>query len=380
MAKQFDNLFDGMTTFSHLHRSYKKAAKGKRKNPSVAAFEWNLEPNLLALQEDLRSGKWKHGDYESFYIRDPKLRLISAAPFRDRVVHHALCSVLEPIFERTFIGSSYANRIGKGTHLAIKHAQGLARRYPYVLQCDVKEFFPSIDHEVLYQIIERKILDQKILNVVREILHSGEGILSDEYTPYFFPDDDLLSLTRPRGLPIGNLTSQFWANVYLNELDQFVKRELGCKPYLRYVDDFLVFANSKQQLWERRSAIIEFLQGLRLRLHERSSTVYPVKNGIPYLGFQVFPTHLRVKRRNGVMFQRRYKAYREAYARGELNKQQLDERVRGWIAHVQHADTWELRKALLSKPLPIPEKTTHATVPDIHPYLRFAEMAYSSND
>lgn len=111
MAKQFDNLFDGMTTFSHLHQSFKKAAKGKRKNPSVAAFEWNLEPNLLALQEDLQSGKWKHADYESFYIRDPKLRLISAAPFRDRVVHHALCSVLEPIFERTFIGSSYANRI-----------------------------------------------------------------------------------------------------------------------------------------------------------------------------------------------------------------------------------------------------------------------------
>ncbi|HKZ85457.1 MAG TPA: reverse transcriptase domain-containing protein [Anaerolineae bacterium] len=337
----------------NLHCAFRNAARGKRDQPDVAAFEYDLEANLFQLQGELESKTYRHGAYYSFTIRDPKHRLISAAPFRDRVVHHALCNIIEPIFERTFIGDSYANRIGKGTHRALDRAQALARRYRCVLQCDIQQFFPSVDHAVLRAIIARKIADADVMWLVDEILRSGAGVLMNEYTPVFFPGDDLFAVLRPRGLPIGNLTSQFWANVYLNELDQFVKRRLACLAYLRYVDDFLLFSDDKRRLWEWKDAVREFLVSLRLTLHERESTVYPVTNGIPFLGFRVYPTHRRLKRRNGIAFARRLRAWCAAVARGEMPLQKLHERVQGWVAHAEHGDTWGLRRVLLSVPLPV---------------------------
>jgi hypothetical protein len=160
----------------------------------------------LKRRNELVAQTYRPGAYYSFYIRDPKRRLISAAPFRDRVVHHALCNVIEPLFERTFIGDSYANRVGKGTHRALDRAQELARRYQYVLQCDVEQFFPSVDHTVLRAIISRKIADEQVMWLVDQILNSGAGVLTEEYTMVYFPGDDLFAVNRPRGLPIGNLT------------------------------------------------------------------------------------------------------------------------------------------------------------------------------
>src|SRR5262249_34870685 len=151
---------------------------------------------------------------------------------------------------------------------------------PYVLQCDVVQFFPAVDHIILRDILCRTIADAQTRWLVELILASGAGVLRDEYTMVYFPGDDLLSALRPRGLPIGNLTSQFWANCYLNELDQLIKRDLRCRAYVRYVDDFLLFSDSKRQLWDCKQAIVECLARLRLTLHERSSTVYPVTNGI----------------------------------------------------------------------------------------------------
>ena len=197
----------------------------------------NLADNLIQLQAELREQCWEPGEYYSFYIRDPKRRLVSAAPFRDRVVHHALHNVTEAIFDNTFIGDSYANRKGKGTHAAIKKAQQLMRLYPYVLQCDLKQFFPSVDHSILESLLNRKVIDERVRWLFRKIIRSGENIHHKEYQMVYFTGDDLFAVSRKRGLPIGNLTSQFWANVYLNELDQFVKRELRCKAYVRYVDD-----------------------------------------------------------------------------------------------------------------------------------------------
>jgi hypothetical protein len=185
--------------------------------------------------------------------------------------------------------------------------------------------------------------------LVDQILNGGAGILKDEYEMVYFPGDDLFAVERPRGLPIGNLTSQFWANVYLNELDQFVKRQLRCPAYLRYVDDFLLFADDKRQLWAWKDAIRGFLTGLRLTIHERESTVYPVVTGIPFLGFRVYPTHRRLKRRNGVAFARRLRLWRKQVARGELAPADLTPRVRGWTAHAAHGNTWRLRRALLSR-------------------------------
>jgi RNA-directed DNA polymerase len=347
MVKRYGNLYRQIVTFENLFMAYRKAAKGKRGQPNVARFEFDLEANLLRLQAELQDRTYRPGAYYSFHIHDPKQRLISAAPFRDRVVHHALCSVIEPIFERTFIGDAYANRKGKGTHAALDRAQSFARRYAYVLQCDIRQFFPSIDLTILRSILARKLTDAETMGLIDLILGSGAGILRDEYEMVYFAGDDLFAATRPRGLPIGNLTSQFWANVYMNELDQAVKRTLQCSAYLRYVDDFLLFADSKRQLWRWKDAIRDRLAGLRLTLHEASSTVIPVTNGIPFLGFRVYPTHRRLKRRNGVAFARRYRKLCRAAARGELTIEDVDCRVRGWIAHVAHGDTYGLRRALL---------------------------------
>ncbi len=352
MPKTYTNLYPAITSFGNLYVAYRKAAKGKRGQAAVAAFEFDLERNLYRLEDELLAQTYRPGPYRSFYIRDPKRRLVSAAPFRDRVVHHALCNALEPIFERTFIGASYANRVGKGTHAALDHAQALARRYPYVLQCDIEQFFPSIDHAVLRQVIARKIADPQTLWLVDRILARGEGVLDQVYQPVTFPGDDLFALQRPRGLPIGNLTSQFWANVYLNELDQFVKRRLRCAAYLRYVDDFLLFAASKAQLWAWKAAIQALLADLRLTLHQRESTVYPVASGIPFLGFRIYPDHRRLKRRNGVAFARRLRLAYRAVDAGAWSHDDLRRRIKGWIAHARHGNTWRLRRSLLAVPVP----------------------------
>ena len=348
MAKRYTDLYSSLTTFENLYLAYQKAARGKRGQPPVARFDYNLEENLVRLQEELANKSYQPGRYRSFYIYDPKKRLVSAAPFRDRVAHHAVCNIIEPLFERTFIGDSYANRVGKGTHAALDRAQHFARRYPYVLQCDVRQFFPSVDHAVLHRVLARKIGDADVMDLCDRILASGEGVLEESYAMVYFPGDDLLAVNRPRGLPVGNLTSQFWANVYLNELDQFVKRQLHCAAYARYVDDFLLFSDDKRQLWEWKSAIVAKLAELRLTLHAESSTVYPVTNGIPFLGFRLYPTHRRLKRRNGMAFARRWRRNLQAAAAGQLTLDDLQRRVQGWIAHAAHGDTWGLRRSLLS--------------------------------
>ena len=345
--RRYGDLYRQIVTFENIFTAYRKAAKGKRGLPNVARFEFDLEANLLRLQAELQAHTYRPGAYYSFHIRDPKRRLISAAPFRDRVVHHALCNVIEPVFEQTFIGDSYANRKGKGTHAALDRAQSFARRYVYVLQCDIRQFFPSIDLTILRNLLARKLADAETMGLIDLILAGGAGVLRNEYEMVYFPGDDLFAAIRPRGLPIGNLTSQFWANVYMNELDQAVKRRLHCRAYLRYVDDFLLFADSKRQLWDWKDAIRDHLTGMRLTLHEGSSTVTPVTQGIPFLGFRIYPTHRRLKRRNGVAFARRYRKLRRAAARGELTIEEVDCRVRGWIAHAAHGDTYGLRRALL---------------------------------
>jgi hypothetical protein len=345
--RTYRHLYPQVYDFENLYLAYRKARKGKRAKASVAVFETIQEDELFALQEELRSFTYQPGAYHSFYIHDPKRRLISAAPFRDRVVHHALCRVIEPIWEKRFIDTSYANRVGKGTHRAVDCCQQYARRYTYVLQCDVRQFFPSIDHAILFQEFERLVTDEWVLWLCRQILDSGVGLLSDEYQMVYFAGDDLFAALRPRGLPIGNLTSQFWANVYLNSFDHFVKRELKCPAYLRYVDDLLLFADDKLQLHAWRSQVIERLAGLRLKLHEESAQIYPVCTGIPFLGFRVYPTHRLVKRRKVQQFRQRLKRVLERYCTGEIGFEKLDASVQGWINHVGYADSWGLRKSVL---------------------------------
>jgi len=260
------------------------------------------------------------------------------------VVHHALCNVIEPLFDQRFIADSYANRVGKGTHRAVDCLQAFARRYRYVLRVDVVQFFASIDHAVLRRELARVLRDDDVLWLVDQILGSGAGVLADTYEMVWFPGDDLLAVNRPRSLPIGNLTSQFWANCYLNPFDWFVKRELRCGAYLRYVDDFAVFSDSKHRLWAWKDAIVERLAESRLTVHEEAAQVIPVECGIPWLGFVVYPTHRRVKRRNIVGFRRRLSARIDEYLAERITFAELDASVQGWVNHVRYADTWGLRK------------------------------------
>ena len=347
--KTYKNIYPRIYAYENLYESWRKAARGKRRSPQVAAFEYALTDNLLQLEEELRAQTYRPGPYRHFYISHPKPRRISAAPFRDRVVHHALVRQIEPIFEARFSRDSYACRVGKGTHAALDRAQSFARRYHYVLQCDVVQFFPAVDHAILRQILFKRIADEQTRELIDLILNSGAGVLKDEYDVVYFPGDDLLAANRPRGLPIGNLTSQFWANCYLNELDQFIKRRLGCPALVRYVDDLLLFSDSKRALWAWKQAIVDFLPRLRLSLHPRSSTVYPVSNGIPFLGFVTYPTHRLLKRRNGVAFARRFRRQLRALSAGLLNYADVEASVRGWLAHAAHGDTYGLRQALVSE-------------------------------
>jgi RNA-directed DNA polymerase len=348
-------MYQTLTSWDNLLLAYRKASQGKRGQANVAEFEHRLEDNLLALQSELRDFSYRPGFYTSFHIHEPKRRLISAAPFRDRVVHHALCNLIEPAFERSFIFDSYANRLGKGTHRALNRAQEFARRYPYVLQCDIRQFFPSIDHEILREELSRKVRDARVMWLCEQILASGTGVLSEEYEMQWFPGDDpstgsgqgLFAALRPRGLPIGNLTSQFWANVYLNPFDHFVQRELGCKAYVRYVDDFLLFACDKKTLRDWLAAIETRLARLRLTIHPGAQP-RPVTEGISFLGFRVYPQRRALKRQKGLYYQRKLRQLIRAYANGRLPLADLNASVQGWINHVRYGNTTGLRKAILS--------------------------------
>lgn len=345
--KTYKNLYPKVYDFENLYPAWRKARKGKRGRKQPAAFERVQDDELLNLQQELQTFTYKPGPYHSFYIHDPKVRLISAAPFRDRVIHHALCRVIEPIWEQRFIYDTYANRVGKGTHRALDRTQSFARRYRYFLQCDVRQFFPSIDHAILIAEFSRLIKDDAALWLCNQILDSGIGVLAEEYEMVYFKGDDLLAANRPRGLPIGNLTSQFWANVYLNEFDQYVKRDLKCLAYVRYVDDFLLFSDDKQELTHWREQVIQKLAGLRLTLHEERAHIFPTSTGIPFLGFRVYPEFRLVKRRKAIHYRRKLRRLLRKYATGHLSYIEIDASVQGWINHVRYADSWGLRRALL---------------------------------
>jgi retron-type reverse transcriptase len=260
------------------------------------------------------------------------------------VVHHALCNVIEPVLERSMIFDTYANRKGKGTHKAIDRYQEFCRKKQYVLKCDVKKFFPSIDHEILKRELRKKIACAKTLWLIDAILDNSNP---QEAHLAWFPGDDLFTPgERRRGLPIGNLTSQLFGNYYLSGLDHFIKETLGCKYYVRYVDDFVVLDDDKGNLQEIKAAIDSFLQGCRLLLHENKSRVYRVKDGVGFLGHRVFPGFRLVKSENVRRFRKRLKGMLKEYWAGSMTRQNFNARVRCWFAHIAHSNTWRLRRKI----------------------------------
>jgi RNA-directed DNA polymerase len=227
-VRRAGNLYDKITSWDNLLESARKAARGKRARPDVARFLHDLEPNLCRLQRELTDGAYRPGAYRTFWIHDSKSRQISAAPFRDRVVHHALTSVLEPVFEARFTRHSFASRKGFGQHRALALAREACRDYRYVLKCDIRKYFPSMDHQILKDQLARIVKCKPTLDLAARII---DGSNPQETVEQYFPGDTLFTpWSRRRGLPIGNQTSQFFGNVYLNGLDHFVLRDL--KPGL----------------------------------------------------------------------------------------------------------------------------------------------------
>ena len=342
--KRVGNLWPQVIDFENLYHAARQAQQGKRFKPGVLAFNHRLEDELHWLQEELSQFIYKPGEYKTFRIVDPKPRLISAAPYRDRVVHHALCNIIVPIFDRTFIATTYANRIGYGTHRALNTFVGYARSSRYILQCDIRKYFPSIDLEILKGLIRRKVKCVSTLWLIDSIIdNSNEQDPSIEH----FPGDDLLTpVERRRGLPIGNLTSQFFANVYLNGFDHYVKEDLKCSKYLRYVDDFALFADDWHYLYDCRQAIESYLATLRVKIHPIKSQLFEVKEGANFVGFRIFPDKIRVRNDNLRRARRRIKDLQTGYGTYRLSAVDVIHCLTSWEAHLKHGDTYRLRQAI----------------------------------
>ena len=269
----FMDLFFEFSSFENLHRAYLNARKQKRYRKDILEYGFFLEKNLVFLRKELLLGSYRHGAYKSFIVTDSKKRKIEVAPFRDRVVHHAVCSIIEPIFERSFIYDSYACRKGKGNHIAVRRARSFMqsstnsyRGKAYFIQSDIKKYFDSVRHDILLSLIEKKVKDKKLFWVIEEIVGSKRGNL---------------------GIPIGNLTSQLFANIYLNELDHFIKDKLGVRQYIRYMDDFFIFSKNPKILLEWRKKIKEFLSfNLGLLLHKKRNGVQSIAR-MDFLGYVI---------------------------------------------------------------------------------------------
>jgi RNA-directed DNA polymerase len=345
--KRYGNLWPAITDFDNLLAAARKAQQGKRFRDNVLAFNFALERELFTLQTELRNQTYQPGAYRTFEVRDPKPRIISAAPYRDRVVHHALCNVVMPLLEKSLISDTYANRVGYGTHMALKRFTHFARSHRYCLQCDIQKYFPSIDHEILKALIRQKIKCPETLWLIDTIIDA-----SNEQQPVleYFPGDDLLTpVQRRKGLPIGNLTSQSFANLYLSPFDQFVKRQLKLKHYLRYVDDFAAFSDDKQELADARVAMEAYLATLRLKMHPIKSQLFETCYGANFVGFRVLPDRIRVRNDNLRRARRRMQQLQQDYATGLITLKPLVQRIQSWEAHLMHGDTHRLRRKVFDR-------------------------------
>ena len=343
VPERHDNLFSGIANFQALHSAYRKAVKGKRRKPGAASFTANLETQILRLERELQTQTWRPGHYVEIAIRDPKPRLVSAAPFRDRVVHHALCAVAEPIFDHGFIFHSYANRAGKGTHRAVARYERWRDQYRHVLRCDIYRYFPAIDHDHLKVAFRRRIACPQTLWLLDAIV---DGSNPQEPVELYFPGDDLFSpFARRRGLPIGNLTSQFFANLFLDGLDHFVTEVLRA-PYLRYVDDFALFHDDEAVLSDWRERVAAWLANRRLALHPRKTIILPAGVPATFLGYELLPGYRRLPEANVRRFRNRLRGLHDRWRAGSIDAEAVAAHVQAWVAHAEHANTWRLRHAI----------------------------------
>lgn len=326
-------LYQRITDFQNLYSSFKKAFKGKKNNPEAADFYLNLEKNLFKLKNELLTGKYKPGKYHYFNIHDPKERMISDAPFRDKVVHHALVNMIEPLFERIFIKNSFACRKGKGTHKAVLLAQHYLEFNRYYLKMDIEKYFETMDHMKLLDIFSETVQDKDVLWLLRTILKTSEQS----------------SGVKGKGIPIGNLTSQFLANVYLNKLDHFAVNNLSIQCYTRYMDDFVIFHTDKEILKTYRDRLTQFVgKELLLKVKERATVIQGRENGLGFLGYRVFPGLTRVKNKNIKRLKRKVSLREKQFKDGIIGEEQLVASVQSILGYFNFADAVHLKKHIFS--------------------------------
>jgi retron-type reverse transcriptase len=332
---RYGDLWGSVVDWSNLVLAAKKARRGKRDREAVQKFDFHLERNLLGLQRELASGAYRPGPFTTHWIHVPKSRLISAAPYRDRVVHHAVMNVLEPILDRHFHPDSFACRKGKGTHAAARRLQHLMRRYPFALQCDVRKFFPSIDHEVLKETFRRRLKDRRVLALLDVIVDSSN---EQEAVIEHFPGDSLFTpLDHRRGLPIGNLTSQWFANWYLDRFDH-TATNVWRVGHVRYCDDFVMLGYDRGRLKELLPVMAAELGRVRLKLHSKRATVGPTRAGRSFVGYRISPPARRLTNSAVRRCWRRFGWQRRALAGGEIDREAVHRSLMGWMGHVQQGD------------------------------------------
>jgi hypothetical protein len=336
-----------VASLDNLFLAAHKARLGKARRPEVEEWWMRRESEITALREELLGGSYQPGGYRFFEVFRPKRRTIGAAPFRDRVVHHALCNLMTPLLERRFIARSFSCQLGKGTSAARECCRQLTNRYRYVLKCDVRKFFPNIDHAILLEKIGRELRCEHLLALCERLLASHRT--GSEVPPPLFPGDDLaLAGERVRGLPIGNLTSQLWGNYFLDALDHRITEGEQHGAYLRYTDDFLIFGDDKTRLWDLHARAREELAAVRLKLAEPKSRLLATREGVPFCGFR-FQPGLR-PRVLGVT-KRMFEARRTHFARPGAALARLSVAVYAWYQFSREGNTEGLRRAYAHWPL-----------------------------
>lgn len=338
--KTYKNIFNKIISPENLFLSWNKFKKGKIQKPDVQKFEFYLEQNIFALHRDLKNKTYKHSPYTGFYIKDPKQRHIHKASVRDRVVHHAAFRILNLIFEPAFIPHSFSCRIGKGTHKGVDALEKMIRKTSknytkpcFVLKCDIKKFFDTVNHNILLNVLSKRIKDNDAMWLAEEIIKS----FSSGYSTIF----------ENKGLPIGNLTSQLFANIYLNELDQFVKHKLRIEYYARYTDDFVVVAQDKIDLQNLILKIDSFLKNkLDLELHPGKITTRKLHQGADFLGYIILPHYrlLRSKTRKRIF--KKLGMRTKEYKNNKINEQTLNQSLQSYLGVLSHANTYKLSQEL----------------------------------
>ncbi len=327
--RRIGQLLEQVADPDNLRLAFWKARKGKNLSRLVCSYRENLEQNLFVLRQQILTGKVGVGNYYYFEIYDPKHRQICAAPFAEQVLHHALMNICHEHFEKKQIFDSYASRPGKGTHAAVRRAKYFCRTNTWFLKLDIAKFFASIEQNCLKNQLIRIFKDHQLLDILNTIIDSYQK-------------------DPGRGVPIGNLTSQYFANHYLAGLDHFIKEQLGCRAYVRYMDDLVLWHNEKEWLKKCHNDISEFV-GNNLQCALKPELLNQTKQGVPFLGFRIFPFHIRLLQRSKARFIKKLRYVDAQYKSGKRNEAECQRRAMSLIAFTELADSKEFRKSVVSR-------------------------------